>query len=139
MRFNITNKDNIDFRTSNHSGIPFAFSKAGWFFGTFLMITCGFLSALGLYLLSICAKKVQIPSSFHTVSEISSNSTYFSILIGEYIKYLCYNMTNINFLDIAVAVKCLGIATSYLIVIGDSLPLAMRQLDLFSILTSRFV
>ena len=50
-----------------------------------------------------------MPSSFYAVAEISVPK--FSMLI-----------------DVAVAVKCLGITTSYLIVIGDSLPVALQQL-----------
>jgi hypothetical protein len=39
-------------------GVPYAFSKAGWILGTFLLVLCAFLSVFGLHLLSICAKKV---------------------------------------------------------------------------------
>ena len=86
-------------------GVPYAFSKAGWLLGSFLLLLCGILSAIGLFLLSICAKKVRIviqlnyfhyyhdkvqtPSSFHAVAEIASSSVFFSSLIGHYY-YCCY-------------------------------------------------
>jgi amino acid permease len=55
--------------------------------------------------------QVPVPSSFHGVAGIAIPK--FSLLI-----------------DVAVAMKCLGITTSYLIVIGDSLPVALQQLGL---------
>mmetsp|Transcript_27400 Transcript_27400/g.37760 ORF Transcript_27400/g.37760 Transcript_27400/m.37760 type:complete len:599 (-) Transcript_27400:64-1860(-) len=99
-------------------GVPYAFSKAGWILGTFLLSFCAVLSVFGLHLLSVCAKKVKIPSSFHSVASISIPK--FSICI-----------------DIAVCMKCLGITTSYFIVIGDSLPIAMQQLGTLQIFHNR--
>lgn len=91
-------------------GLPYAFSKTGWIFGTFLLFISSIISGFGVYLLSKCATVVSPPSSFAAVGEVAlPNYSYI--------------------IDISVAVKCLGVATSYLIVIGDSLPKAMDQLN----------
>lgn len=91
-------------------GMPYAVSNAGWILGTFLLVSCGLLSAFGLHLLAACAIKHELPSSFYSVAERAAPG--WSWLV-----------------DVAIAIKCFGIATSYLIVIGDSMPKAFRQLS----------
>lgn len=84
-------------------GLPYAYSHTGWVLGTFLLIICGLASAFALHLLSLCALKQPGPSSFYSIAnEVMPSMT---IVI-----------------DAAVAIKCFGVATSYLIVIGDLMP-----------------
>lgn len=90
-------------------GLPFAVSKTGWILGGLLIVLAGILSLLGIYFLSVCALRTTLPSSFQSVADLSSLSGI-SLLI-----------------DVAVFLKCLGVGTSYLIVIGDLLPVAMLQ------------
>lgn len=89
-------------------GMPFALSRAGWLLGTFLLVICGLLSGFGLHLITICALSTESPSSFYKVVEKALPGC--SVLV-----------------DLSIVVKCFGIATSYLVVIGDSMPLAFAQ------------
>lgn len=91
-------------------GIPYAFSRAGWILGTINLALCSILSFFGLHLLALAAEKAPKPASYYTVSNAAIPGYSFIV-------------------DIAIAVKCFGIGTSYLIVIGDSLPAAMSQLN----------
>lgn len=84
-------------------GLPYAYSHAGWLFGTILLILSALVMSFTLHLLSCCALKYNLPTSFSKVG--SSIHSLFSI-----------------FIDLAVAIKCFGVATSYLIVIGDLMP-----------------
>lgn len=75
------------------------------------MVTlCAVASTFALHLLSLCIKKTKTPSSFYQVAEKALPR--FSWLI-----------------DLSVAVKCFGVAISYLIVIGDLMPAAMVELN----------
>lgn len=90
-------------------GLPYAFSQFGWILGLILLTLTGLSSAFSLVLLSLCAKQVSNkPSSFHAVAEICMPT--FSYLI-----------------DAAVAIKCWGVATSYLIIISDLMPIFCVQ------------
>lgn len=89
-------------------GIPYALSRTGWIIGTFCLFLCAFLSYSGLHLLSECVKKVHAPScTFYTVAELA---------LPNYSKLI----------DFAIMLKGIGVATSYLIVVTDSLPKAFR-------------
>jgi amino acid permease len=99
-------------------GLPYAFSRTGWVLGSILLIICGCFSSFGLHLLALCALKDKYPSSFYTVAH--SAMPKFTLLI-----------------DIAVAVKCFGVATSYLIVIGDLMPDVMDFFDVGGALAHR--
>lgn len=90
-------------------GLPYAFANTGWILGTFLMACCACSSAFALHVLSICATKTEKPSSFYAVAMLAAPS--YVVLI-----------------DFAVAIKCFGVATSYLIIIGGLMPEAMEQL-----------
>lgn len=90
-------------------GLPHAFAATGWIPGMALLLFFGAASAFALHLLSVCSKKVPIPATFYDIAAIALPK--FSWLI-----------------DVAVAVKCYGVATSYLIVVGDLMPAAMDQL-----------
>jgi amino acid permease len=84
-------------------GLPYAFSRTGWVLGTLLIMISATSSSLALHFLSCCALKLPYPSSFYTVA---------STAIPNFEKLI----------DIAVILKCFGVATSYLIVIGGLMP-----------------
>jgi len=86
-------------------GLPYAFRGSGYIMGTLLLLTAGFFSSVGLHLLAVCAKKTQvthphIKPSFYSVAHAAVPS--FTIVI-----------------DAAVALKCFGVSTGYLITVAD--------------------
>lgn len=89
-------------------GLPYAFSKTGWLLGTILSLLCAGFSCFALHCLALCALEHPSPTSFYSVA--ADVVPRFTFLI-----------------DIAVAVKCFGVATSYLIVMGDLMPQVMEQ------------
>lgn len=90
--------------------IPYAMSQCGYILGIILLILGACASSFALHLLSLCANKVSIkPTSFYIVANASVPQ--FTFLI-----------------DLAVAIKCFGVATSYLIVVGDLMPDAINVL-----------
>ena len=99
-------------------GLPYAFSRTGWVLGSILLVLCGSLSSFALHTLAMCALKEKDPSSFYTVAH--SAIPKFTHLI-----------------DIAVAVKCFGVGTSYLIVIGDLMPDVMSFFEVSGPLSHR--
>jgi amino acid permease len=99
-------------------GLPYAYSRVGWFLGTIFLILSACLASFSLHLLSVCALTQSLPSSFHKIG--SSVHSQFSLL-----------------LDLAVAIKCFGVATSYLIVIGDLMPAIFDQDSIPDIWKSR--
>lgn len=84
-------------------GLPHAFASTGFVGGASVLLFCASSSALALYFLAKCAKRVTPPITFFSVAE--------AILPG-------YS----GVIDLAVAIKCYGVATSYLVVIGDLMP-----------------
>jgi amino acid permease len=90
-------------------GLPYAYSHSGWVLGSFLLLVCGCSSAFALHLLSLCAAKQGAPSSFYSIASVAM--PVLTVVI-----------------DGAVAIKCFGVATSYLIVIADLMPDVMEQL-----------
>lgn len=99
-------------------GIPFAISLTGWGLGILLLCLCATLSFLGLHLLYECALRVPTLSSYNAVATLT--------------------VPRLNSLvDILITIKGIGVATSYLVVVGDSLPLAFASSHSV-ILTSRF-
>lgn len=99
-------------------GLPYAYSASGWVIGTMLLVICGCSSAFALHTLSLCAMKIGGPSSFYSVA--SHALPAFTLVI-----------------DGAVAIKCFGVATSYLIVIGDLMPDVMQQLGASDVAQTR--
>jgi len=83
-------------------GLPGAFGGTGWLSGMILIALSAMFSAHGLVLLSKAACLTGRPSSFYSVA-LASVPKY-TILI-----------------DLAVALKCFGVATGYLITISDSM------------------
>eukprot|EP00039_Didymoeca_costata_P025825 m.14363 g.14363 ORF g.14363 m.14363 type:complete len:472 (+) comp5069_c0_seq1:255-1670(+) len=94
--------------------LPYAFGQAGTAVGATLLVFAGLGSTLGLHLLAVSQDTVGIkPSSFYTVASAAFPS-----------------LTSV--IDIAVAVKCFGVGTSYLIVVGDMMPDAMEYFGGYS-------
>jgi amino acid permease len=89
-------------------GLPAAFAATGWAVGLSLLTFFAGCSAFGLHLLYCCASHTGIPSSFGGVSQAS-------------VPWLAWAI------DAAISVKCFGVATSYLIVVGDSMPEVLRD------------
>lgn len=87
-------------------GLPAALSKWGVVFGMIGLVVAAACAALGLILLSECADIVGRPAGFYDVAEKAQHRLGLAI-------------------DIAVAIKCFGVAVSYIIVVGDSIPLAV--------------
>ena len=87
-------------------GLPHAFAMAGFVPGFLMLLIFGAFSSLGLHLLSEAADRAGRPASFYGVAEAALPGAGVAI-------------------DIAIGVKCFGVATSYLIVIGDSMPKAL--------------
>ncbi|KAL7753366.1 hypothetical protein RI367_001141 [Sorochytrium milnesiophthora] len=83
--------------------MPSAISSVGLAFGLILVGFSGLCAAFGLWLLTHAARHVGRTSSFFSLSKL----TYPNIAV---------------YFDAAIAIKCFGVATSYLIVIGDLMP-----------------
>lgn len=84
------------------------------------MIICGSLSSFALHCLAQCALLEKHQSSFYSVAH--SAMPKLTTLI-----------------DVAVSVKCFGVATSYLIVMGDMMPDVMSQFGAPKELESRLL
>lgn len=106
-------------------GIPHAFAVAGWMLGSALLLLFGFASAFGCHLLQCSARKIgQAPCSFYTVANAAAPRWTWLI-------------------DGAVMVKCFGVATSYIIIVGDLAPhslhfFGLRQLQRWEAITAGF-
>ena len=81
-------------------GLPGALGGTGYLGGSLLMVAGASFSAHGLVLLTKAAQQAGLPSSFYTVARAAVPN--YTILI-----------------DLAVALKCFGVATGYLITMGD--------------------
>ena len=88
-------------------GLPAAFADCGYAVGLALLVFFASLGALGLTLLAYAADRAGRPASIYSVAEAALPGL--GVL-----------------LDAAIAIKCFGVATSYLIVVGDTLPDAVR-------------
>ncbi|KAI7903070.1 transmembrane amino acid transporter protein-domain-containing protein [Cokeromyces recurvatus] len=89
--------------------MPAAVASMGLIPGILLILYAGFTSGLGLYFLSRCAHKVGgRNASFSSLSKL----TWPKLGI---------------FFDMAIAIKCFGVAISYLIIIGDLMPQVIRS------------
>jgi amino acid permease len=90
-------------------GLPGAFGGTGWLSGIILIVVSAIFSAHGLVLLSKSAIITGKPASFYSVAHASVPR--YTMLI-----------------DAAVAVKCFGVATGYLITISDSMVNALHHM-----------
>jgi len=89
-------------------GIPHAVSVAGWMLGLIFILIFGCFSAFGSHLLQCAARRIgTAPCTFYSTANAVAPS--FTWLI-----------------DGAVMIKCFGVGTSYLIIVGDLAPDAMH-------------
>ncbi|KAI8353321.1 transmembrane amino acid transporter protein-domain-containing protein [Blakeslea trispora] len=84
--------------------MPSAMASVGLVPGIFLIFFSALASGTGLYFLSVCAKRTE-----------GRNSSFFAI------SQLTWPKVAVLF-DLAIAIKCFGVAVSYLIIIGDLMP-----------------
>lgn len=93
-------------------GLPHAFSTSGWVLGLVLIAFFGCASAFGSHLLHCSARRIgTAPCSFYSVSsQVVPRWTWL--------------------IDGAVAVKCFGVGTSYIIIVGDLLPDALHSMGI---------
>ena len=101
-------------------GLPFAFAACGFIIGPMMLAGFAICSIVALTMLSECADAVGRPATFNTVAEKAVPGSGLAI-------------------SAAVAIKCFGVATSYLIVIGDSVPKSVIALGGSGILVKRQV
>ena len=88
--------------------MPLAMSHMGIFLGTIVILWAGLTAGFGLYLQTRCAKYLERGSaSFFALSQIT------------------YPNAAVLF-DAAIAIKCFGVGVSYLIIIGDLMPVVVR-------------
>jgi len=90
-------------------GLPGAFGGTGYVGGSILIFLSACFSAHGLVLLSKAAQQAGLPSSFYSVARAAVPQ--YTILI-----------------DLAVALKCFGVATGYLLTVGDCMVDALDHL-----------
>jgi amino acid permease len=84
--------------------MPLALSHMGILLGVFVIFWAGLTAGFGLYLQTLCARYLDRGSaSFFALSQLT------------------YPNAAVIF-DAAIAVKCFGVAVSYLIIIGDLMP-----------------
>ncbi|KAJ0122962.1 vacuolar transporter 6 [Diaporthe amygdali] len=88
--------------------MPHAMSQMGMLLGTFIIVWSGITSAFGLYLQARCARYLD-----------RGSSSFFAL------SQLTYPNAAVIF-DAAIAIKCFGVAVSYLIIIGDLMPGVIR-------------
>lgn len=90
-------------------GLPGAFAGTGIVGGTILILLGALFSAHGLVLLSKAAQRSGLPSSFYSVAHAA---------VPQYTMLI----------DLAVALKCFGVATGYLITVSDCMVDALDHL-----------
>ncbi|KAI5812279.1 transmembrane amino acid transporter protein-domain-containing protein [Pyronema omphalodes] len=91
--------------------MPHAMSQFGMLLGVVVILFSAFASGFGLYLQARCSKYVERgTASFFALSQLT------------------YPNAAILF-DAAIAIKCFGVAISYLIVIGDLMPQVIEGFD----------
>ena len=118
-------------------GLPAAFARCGMVTGLLLLLVFGGLSALGLYLLSAACDIVGRPANFVTVSErvrslclecsrlpspCVHTTMHADVLVLSSRDALQAAPGASLLLGGAIAIKCFGVATSYLIIVGDVMP-----------------
>ncbi|CAB4255901.1 similar to Saccharomyces cerevisiae YER119C AVT6 Vacuolar aspartate and glutamate exporter [Maudiozyma barnettii] len=99
--------------------MPYGFRPFGWFPGIFILTLCGLCSAIGLLLQARVAQYAK-----------NQNASFFSLA------QLINPNLSIMF-DLAIAIKCFGVGISYIIVVGDLLPLILFVFTRNSLLLDR--
>ena len=91
--------------------MPLAMAHMGMLLGTLVIVWAGLTAGFGLYLQTLCARYLERgTSSFFALSQL----TYPNMAVV---------------FDAAIAIKCFGVAVSYLIIIGDLMPGVVRGFD----------
>ena len=98
--------------------LPHALAQCGLVVGLLLLVLFAGLSLLGLHLVSAAADLAGRPASFYAVAEKAVPGS--GLLI-----------------DVAIAVKCFGVATAYLIIVGDAMPQAVAPFGATGVLLDR--
>lgn len=83
--------------------MPAAMASVGWVFGSLFIFASAGLALFGLVLLTKCAERLGRSSSIAAIAK----ETY---------------PRSAKWIDAALALKCFGVAVSYLVVIGDMMP-----------------
>ena len=99
--------------------MPYGFRPFGWFPGIVILTLCGICSTIGLLLQ---ARVAQYTSD--------KNASFFSLA------QLVNPNLSIMF-DLAIAIKCFGVGISYIIVVGDLIPLILFVFTRNSLLLDR--
>eukprot|EP00965_Chrysotila_dentata_P106781 3527560-Pleurochrysis_carterae.AAC.1 len=92
-------------------GLPHAFALCGALTGSIMLVCFAGCGILGLHLLAEAADLSGRPASFKSVADAALPGC--SVLF-----------------ELAIAIKCFGVAASYLIVVGDSVPKAVDAFGL---------
>lgn len=101
-------------------GLPAAFASCGYGVGALMLCIFAFFSGMGLHLLSAAADIVGRPATFRSVAEAALPNSGLPYVI-----------------DAAIAIKCFGVATSYLVVVADSVPKAIKPFGATGVLLDR--
>ncbi|KAJ1456629.1 transmembrane amino acid transporter protein-domain-containing protein [Pelagophyceae sp. CCMP2097] len=98
-------------------GLPAAFAACGYMLGSALLCLAATNAAFGLHLLAAAARLVErkVPGD----AARSGTASFRSVATAAAPRFA-------TLIDAAVAVKCFGVATSYLIVVGDTMPVVAR-------------
>jgi amino acid permease len=132
-------------------GLAYAFSHTGWFLGTFLMVVCASSSAFALHSLACCALRFNALATEKNASSFSAASNKRESDFAEHPIPVVATVPGSSFysiaklslprftvlIDVAIASKCFGVAVSYLIVVGDLMPLVMQQFGVSGFFTTR--
>lgn len=102
-------------------GLPHAFASNGYALGIILLFVFAILAAFGLHLLAMI--------SLERFSE-KRDASFYKVATAAFSKGALA-------IDAAVAIKCFGVGTSYLIVIGDLLPPAFEDMGAGGLVSDR--
>ncbi len=91
--------------------MPLALSRMGILVGVLVIMWSAVAAGFGLYLQARCARYLE-----------RGSSSYFAL------SHITYPNAAIVF-DTAIAIKCFGVAVSYLIIIGDLMPGVVRGVN----------
>jgi len=111
-------------------GLPFAVAQTGWLLGGILLIGSAIMSAHGFLLLTLSAHTVQqrTPASSSSSSSSSPSSSPPTPSAASFYSLCQACIPRYTFLvDLAVAIKCFGVAISYLVIVGDLLPDVVKE------------
>ncbi|KAI9217955.1 transmembrane amino acid transporter protein-domain-containing protein [Blastocladiella britannica] len=94
--------------------MPFAIANVGLVLGLVMILISGLAATFGLWLLTHVARRLPDTESDET-PRVRNPSSFFAL------SAITYPAAAVYF-DAAIAIKCFGVASSYLVVIGDLMP-----------------